>query len=420
MFQQITNRSVYTVLAIGFAAVIVLLVAAAAVAVNSARSVKENAAELVAQQATTTRLIEEVETEQEALNAVFYKISRSPESIDRDRIVAELDEADQQISRLPDDGPWRELKRAASGFSSEARRLLNDRRVSSYSTRELFRRHEEVTSLIARLVGRGYQRAIQAEAGIEKRSSRLVRESLILLGACLAAALLCSWLTLRTAAQLFRKMEAQTSELSRVSFHMLENQETTARRFSHELHDELGQSLAAVKSNLAAMPGPSPRLDDCRQLVDDAIRNVRELSQLLRPIILDDFGLDASIRWLAERFTQRTGIEVNYTSGFSGRLADETETHLFRIVQEALTNVARHSGAKHVAIELRRDGANLCLSLQDDGRGLDPAAQANAGMGLIGMRARARGAGGEMTTHSKSGEGLRINVRVPYKEAVPA
>ena len=87
-------------------------------------------------------------------------------------------------------------------------------------------------------------------------------------------------------------------------------------------------------------------LEDCLHLVDEAIGNVRQMSQLLRPTILDDFGLEAGLRWLGEGFAARTGIEANFDSSFSGRLPDETETHLFRIAQEALTNVARHSGAQ--------------------------------------------------------------------------
>ena len=102
---------------------------------------------------------------------------------------------------------------------------------------------------------------------------------------------------------------------------MLESQETAARRFSHELHDELGQSLTAIKANVTALDPATPpdpaRLEDCRRLIDEAIQNVRELSHLLRPTILDDFGLDAGIRWLAERFGQRTGIEVDYKSSFA-------------------------------------------------------------------------------------------------------
>jgi len=200
---------------------------------------------------------------------------------------------------------------------------------------------------------------------------------------------------------------------------MLETQETTARRFSHELHDELGQSLTALKANLASLRRPdvpSQRLDDCLQLVDDSLRNVRELAQLLHPTILDDFGLDAGLRWLSERFMQRTGIDVDYTSTFSKRLGDEKETHLFRIAQEALTNVARHSGATRVGIRLSGDQNEVRLGISDNGSGLRNGGPAGeGGMGMIGMRARARSAGGELILESSGGQGLRIEVRVPVR-----
>jgi len=239
--------------------------------------------------------------------------------------------------------------------------------------------------------------------------------------------------------QLIRRMDWQTAELGRVSFHMLEDQEATARRFSHELHDELGQSLSAVKANLASIEDHGQvnrrRLDDCLRLVDESIGNVRQMSQLLRPTILDDFGLEAGLRWLAEGFAARTGIEVQVESTFSGRLADETETHLFRIAQEALTNVARHAGAQHVSIKLEPAGDQIRLSIGDDGRGLtdgrsggDPNGASagipnGRGMGMIGMRARARSAGGDLVVRSPAGPalapgssaGVLIEVRVPLR-----
>jgi signal transduction histidine kinase len=141
-------------------------------------------------------------------------------------------------------------------------------------------------------------------------------------------ALLTAILTIVFARTSIRKIESQASELSRVSWHMLQSQELMARRFSHELHDKLGQSLAAVKANLSAWPS---RRADCLESVDSAIANVRELSQLLHPVILDDFGLDAGLRWLTDGFAQRTDIRTDYVSTFQGRLDDETETHLFRI-----------------------------------------------------------------------------------------
>lgn len=404
--QQITYGSIFRVLVVGFSIVIILLIAAGAVGLNNAHSFQASASGLVAEQSTTTRLVEEVEREQDALNAVFYKLSRGPELVDRDRVLQQLDEADRSLDRIvaeargrPQEGLWMELLRSSKEFSGEARRLLALPAVPSYLSRDLFRRHEEVTSVIARLIGNGYQRMLTARSGIELRSNRLARDSLILLIGSLLAALICAALTVRITAALFKKMEWQTGELSRVSWRMVENQETTARRFSHELHDELGQALTAIKANLLSLESSQDtdrtRIEDCRRVVDDAIRNVRELSQLLRPTILDDFGLDASIRWLAERFMQRTGIEVEYRSEFSARLPDEAETHLFRIVQEALTNVARHSAATRVAIHLRTQGERICLTLTDNGKGV-PADNGNlfSGMGIVGC-ARGPAAPGE-------------------------
>ncbi len=259
-----------------------------------------------------------------------------------------------------------------------------------------------------------------AHTQINRRSGEVVRRSLLLLGASLVLALFCAVLTVRMTTDLFRKMEWQAGELSRVSWHMLENQENAARRFSHELHDELGQSLTAIKANLVAISSGSlpqiPRVEDCIRLVDQSVDNIRQLSHLLHPTILDDFGLDEGLRWLAQGFTQRTGIEVRYKADLKERLPDETEIHLFRICQEALTNVARHSGATQVAIGVRAEGEHVYLSIEDNGRGLQKVREARQpGFGMIGMRARARNAGGELFLRSSEAGGLLIEVRVPAR-----
>ena len=280
---------------------------------------------------------------------------------------------------------WRQLSTAVQGFSSEARRLLVRKNVPTYTSRDLLRHHEEVTAIVAKMIANNSSRTLAAQTRIDQRSAQLVKESLGLLGGCLLLALVCAIFTVRITTQLFRRMEQQSSDLARVTWHMLESQETAARRFSHELHDELGQSLTAIKANVTALDPATPpdpaRLEDCRRLIDEAIQNVRELSHLLRPTILDDFGLDAGIRWLAERFGQRTGIEVDYKSSFHERLADETETHLFRIVQEALTNVARHSGATRVTIELARNGDRVHLTVKDNGHGFQGNGCVGSGIG---------------------------------------
>jgi signal transduction histidine kinase len=421
---QITHRNILRVLLAGFALVILLLVVAGIVAIRNIRSIQANAATLVEEQKENADLIEEIQREQDALSAVFYSLARDPESVDREKILTELKAVNENIDELvtetadtPEEGLGKELGQAALAFSVEARRLLELDNVPTRFPRDLLHRHQQVAAIVAKLVAANQRKSQAAQQVIDHQSRRLVLQSFTLLGACCLLALLFAVLTVKNTTSLFRKMEWQASELSRVSWHMLGNQETTARRFSHELHDELGQSLTALKANLVSLRRPDTpdgRLDDCLELVDGAVRNVREISQLLHPTILDDFGLEPSLRWLAERFTQRTGIEVDYESNFPGRASPENETHLFRIAQEALTNIARHSGATKAKIDLRANGGDVHLLIEDNGGGIqDQDMDSPHGMGMVGMRARARNAGGDFRLRSVPGQGVRIEITVP-------
>src|SRR4051812_40904317 len=424
--RQITPQNIFRVLLAGFGLVIILLLAAAIVGLRSVHSIQENAANLVREQAVTNRLIDELHSQQTSLSEVFSVLARDPDSVDYDNIMAQLDEADRDIDRISAEGAqtpearlWTRLKTSSTSFAREARRLLTTENVETYASVELFRDHEAFVSVVARLLEVEYRKVSVAQAQIDRRSSQLLLQSAIFAGASVLLALVFAAVTLRMASQLIRGMEWQTAELGRVSWHMLENQEAAARRFSHELHDELGQSLTAVKTNLTSLDSNAPlqreRLKDCLSLVDEAIGNVRQLSQLLRPTILDDFGLEAGLRWLADGFAARTGIEVKVDSSYPGRLPDETETHLFRIAQEALTNVARHAEAKHVTLTLQPNGNAIRLAIQDDGGGLPNPPSPDRGLGLIGIRARARSAGGDASIRSSPGQGVLIEVQVPIR-----
>ncbi|HEV3331533.1 MAG TPA: ATP-binding protein [Bryobacteraceae bacterium] len=423
--RQITHQNIFRVLLGGFGVVMLLLLAAAVVGVRSIRSIQANAADIVREQADTNRLINELQHQETSVREVFSLLARHPESVNYTQVMGQLAEADSNINRITAEGAqtaerdlWGGLRQASLAFSAEARRLLSDDSTETYATVDLFRYHEAFVSVIGRLLAANYRKANAAQARMENRSSRLLQSSYLVASASVLLGLIFAVFTVRLVSFLIRRMEWQTAELARVSWHMLEDQEATARRFSHELHDELGQALTAIRTNLSALESGGQatpeRLQDCRRLVDEAIGNVRQLSQLLRPVILDDFGLEAALRWLGEGFATRTGITVDFQSHFSGRLPDETETHLFRIAQEALTNVARHSGAKRVRMKLETRGEGICLSIEDDGRGLPAAASANGrGMGMIGMRARARSAGGDVSVKSRPGEGVLVEVRAP-------
>lgn len=297
--------------------------------------------------------------------------------------------------------------------------MLASPNLESATVEDLWSRHEELLAQVVRLAELSSARVAAVEEQLQSQSQSINRQSFIFLGSSWLAAFACAVLTIWLAGRAFTRLADQERELARVSFHLLQSQEKSAQRFSHELHDEMGQVLSAFKANLITMNpiNLNERRRDCLQLTDQALASVRELSQLLRPVILDDFGLDAALGWLADRFSARTGIAVEFKSSGASRLSGEAETHLFRIAQEALTNVARHSGAKSVGIRLEQSARRAILRIEDDGCGLPDKATANVSLGMTGMRARARHLGGELELRSKLGRGLTVEARVPIQEA---
>jgi len=430
MQAEITQGSITRVLVAGFFFVILLLTIGGSIALKNVFAIQQTAIELVKHLKTTEGLIENLQDEQQALSRIYYTLTGDPDTADAASISARLDQALKEINDIErgvDDSEkakvplWRDLEVDALAFSREAKRLMAQNKWTLNAERDLFRHHEHLINTISMLVARGFQNVRGYENEINRRSLKLHQASFALLGVSVALALVCSIVTVGMTRELFRNMAWQEGELTRVSWQMLSDQESIARRFSHELHDELGQTLAALRANLGAMSqasagGPSRRLEDSMNLTDDAIRNVRQLSQLLRPMILDDFGLDAGLNWLCEGFTERTGIAVEYDSNLHSRLPDATETHLFRIAQEALTNVARHSGATSVRVNLKAAGGRIRLSIQDNGRGIQEPRAGSHSLGMTGMRARARVAGGVFRVESPKEGGLRVEAEIPLPE----
>lgn len=424
---RITERLVILVLGLGFTLVVGLLGAAGFVALRSTNAIESDAAQVGQEQLAMARLLNDLQAGQNTMAAILRQLAPGQERMDRDALIVDLEAADRSLakvaasaSRSPEAPRWEELGRAVAEFSHRVRVAIG--RGAALDGTELgllFTLHDRVVHLEQQLLESSERRMEAAEGRIESESRGLAANSRLLLGTSFLLALACAVLTIAFARSAIRTIESQASELSRVSWHMLQSQESLARRFSHELHDELGQSLAALKANLTAAPSAdaAARRRDCVQLVDQSIANVRELSQLLRPVILDDFGLDAGLRWLTEGFAQRTGIATAYQSSFQARTSDDVETHLFRIAQEGLTNVARHSGASTVRLELSQiEGGRLRLVLEDNGRGLRDTQRheaPRASLGMIGMRARATEIGGELKLSTPVPSGLRIEVNVP-------
>ena len=224
-----------------------------------------------------------------------------------------------------------------------------------------------------------------------------------------------------TARDITERKLAQDS-LQMFSRQLIEAQEDERRRIARELHDQIGQILTAIKMNLYSVQQVLETAEthsyvkDNIEAVDEALRLVRDLSIDLRPPVLDDFGLVSALYWYVDRYTKRTGLEVDVVielPDHNQRFSRELETACFRIAQEALTNVVRHAQASHVLLQLAKDENGLLLSIKDDGAGFDveslrKRAPRAATLGLISMQERAHAAGGAVEIESTICEGTEI------------
>lgn len=220
-----------------------------------------------------------------------------------------------------------------------------------------------------------------------------------------------------------KQVELTLQQLSR---RVLEAQETERRRVARELHDELGQSLTAIKINLQSPtlfrdhPPTQLEVDNIR-MVEDAIQQVRRLAMALRPSLLDDLGLIPALRWMTEQSAQRMGLTMTFESDLEYvRFSPEVETACFRVAQEAVTNIGRYARAQHVTIRLRREGDALEMRVEDDGCGFDVAdmrhrAALGASMGVLGMQERAMLVGGTLSIESAPSAGCSISLRCPWQ-----
>jgi signal transduction histidine kinase len=201
-----------------------------------------------------------------------------------------------------------------------------------------------------------------------------------------------------------------------------ETLEKEIKRIAYAVHDEAGQLLVAVHLALAELSCelPKPQQDSIRrieQLLEQVEMQLRRYSHELRPTVLDDLGWIPAIRFLAEGVSKRTQVPVQIKTTFAGRLPSAIEIALYRLVQEALTNITKHAQATRVLIRVRRIGRVLRCSIQDDGKGFDVRAvqsdRRRKGLGLIGMRERLSAIGGTFSIDSTPGRGTKLLIRVP-------
>jgi signal transduction histidine kinase len=203
---------------------------------------------------------------------------------------------------------------------------------------------------------------------------------------------------------------------------VVEAQENERARLARELHDETGQALTSILLGLKTLEESNQTdesraaVSDLRELVVSTLQDVRRLAVELRPASLDDFGLVPAIERLRDLVSEQSTVSMEVHSQLGDqRLPAETETALYRIVQEALTNVLKHADARRVTVSLRRSDKAVTLVVQDDGEGFDPASVRDGGVGLLGMRERTALLGGRLTVESSNGAGTMLTVEIPIQ-----
>jgi PAS domain S-box-containing protein len=230
--------------------------------------------------------------------------------------------------------------------------------------------------------------------------------------------------------ELLDMVTEQRAGLQRLSVRLMKAQEEERARLSRELHDEIGQALTAMSINLAEIekrlpaglvPSVEERLAETSALVEQTSQRISAIALDLRPTLLDDLGLVPAIRWYVSRYSERAGIDVQMeVVDLEERLDPEVETALYRVVQEALTNVARHADATQVRLHLERKSGSATALIEDNGRGFEAPERIEdilgRGAGLVGMQERVALLGGSVTIQSGHGEGTCLSVEIPLRQ----
>ena len=330
----------------------------------------------------------------------------------------QLDEASRRLWEAVDRG----FVAARTGRDEEAHRIF---------TTEATSRQAELTHQVSQLLIAN-TRADDEGTARARAVYDAVDRQILWLNVGLVAALLVAGATIVLAVRRsIIALQQVSAERRALSWRMIRLQEDVQAGLARELHDEFGQVLTALGFGLSrtrrhveqgTTPAPvvAGELAELQDLAQQVLDGIRQRSRALHPVVLDDFGLEHAMRSHVELVGRQSGlpIEVTATGDLAG-LPTETATHLYRILQESLTNVVRHAGASEVAVSTTRDATGVTLTVDDDGRGVGESREASPGLGLTSMRERAALMGGTFAMGEGPLGGTRITVRVPGPEVGP-
>jgi signal transduction histidine kinase len=362
--------------------------------------------------------------------------------VQRDEIAVQMAAYERQIELAAERDEWTKLESAIGEYWASIEFVFaddlptNTTRAATLLRRDVLPIRKDVLALLdnLRTLQRTSQRQHDAEVARLYVDAR-IRFVWIVAGA-LVLGIAAAWFAWWHVAGLEREIHRQRMgevqnrrDLERLSARLVDAQEDERRSLARELHDEVGQALTAIKMGVgvALRSGelsarPHAALEEARGIAETTLQGVRDLSQLLHPSMLDDFGLPETLAAYVRSFSTRTGIRASFQhEGLTARCPAEVEVCVYRIVQEALTNVARHSGAVSCSVSVRRVLNHVHVVIDDSGRGISfGGADARRGLGLMGMRERAQALEGRFAIANRPEGGTRVEVVLPAPDRSPA
>jgi len=380
-----------------------------------------------------------IESAEQSAAVAHYQIRNLQAQVEREL------EHYETIDSSVDAAAWRRLEKELRDYWETAARLTAPesaswtwKAASSLLHTQVIQQREVITQLsdeIRQMMARDY---LQEEKQLNDVHVQLRRRLWETTAVAVILGFGVAFLATRYAARLEAQIREDHAEvarnrgdLQRLSERLVRVQEDERRTVARELHDEIGQALTAVKVELAVAlrsVGADRRavaaLAEARMVTEHALSNVRDLSQLLRPAMLDDFGLPDTLKWYLRKFSDRTGIRTELVDDrLSERLPTDVEVSAYRAIQEGLTNVSRHAHATSCRVFVQRLPSSLIVTVEDDGRGFragrDSTGDQGAGLGLVGIRERAVNLGG--TFRIESGDkGTRLTIEFPLTAGAQA
>jgi signal transduction histidine kinase len=304
----------------------------------------------------------------------------------------------------------RMFRLAAEGNETEAREQI---RLT------LQARQESLSTTVSRLLVENNEGEEQAAGRIALIYDGVQRQVYLFLGATLIAIVLTSLYLIRTNRIIFARLAALSEQRSDLAQKLISTQESTLRHISRELHDEFGQVLTAIGSLLGRAGNHLPEgsqvreeVQEVREIAQTTLDNIRSLSQALHPVLLEEAGLVSALDWYIPTVERQTGLVLHYEkSGTSFPLDVGASVHVYRVLQEALNNVSRHSGAKEAWVRLKFFADRLELEVEDHGRGI-VAEKNGRGIGLVAMRERAEIIGGTLELSQPGAGGALVRLRM--------